>query len=74
MELPPILEEFFSETSVWFMIFMLVSFLIGFFTAAWMFRRVVRVQQRQIRRLKEDFVRLGTPASPPAGNENTASS
>jgi len=56
MELPYIFDEFFGEVSLWFVIFMLTSFLIGFFTAWWMLNRTIRVLRRQVRHLKEDIV------------------
>jgi len=72
MELPHILDEFFNETSVWFMIFMLVSFLLGVLTAAWMYRRIIRVQQRQIRRLKEEIIQVHQVESEPTASGTNA--
>ncbi len=56
MELPHIFDGFFDETSLWFVIFMLVSFLIGFFTAWWMRGRAIRILRRQMKRLKDELV------------------
>ncbi|MDJ1480329.1 LapA family protein [Cytophagaceae bacterium YF14B1] len=56
MEFPHIFDEFFSETSVWFLIFMLVSFLIGYVTAWWIYRLSMRTMRKQLRRLKEEII------------------
>gem|GEM_PF-5607040 len=58
MEVPPIFDEFFNETSVWFLLFMLVSFLLGVITASWMYQRAIRVQRKQIIKLKEEIIQI----------------
>ncbi len=57
MELPYIFDGFFDETSLWFVIFMLVSFLIGFFTAWWMRGRTVRILRRKLMERKPEAAR-----------------
>lgn len=56
MEFPHIFDEFFNETSVWFLIFMLVSFLIGYVTAWWIYRLSMRTMRKQLRLLKEEII------------------
>ncbi len=56
MELPHIFDEFFNETSVWFLIFMLVSFMLGSLTTWWVNSRTIRLLRRQIVRLKQEII------------------
>lgn len=56
MEWPHIFDEFFNEISVWFLIFMLVSFMLGVLTTWWVNSRTIRILRKQVLRLKQEIV------------------
>ncbi len=58
MEIPHVFDDFFQETSIWFLIFMLVSFLIGLTTGWWMRSRQVRFLRRQFLLLQKEALEV----------------
>jgi hypothetical protein len=73
MEWPHIFDEFFNEISVWFLIFMLVSFMLGVLTTWWVNSRTIRILRKQVLRLKQEIVTVREVEAAPNPEESNPS-